>query len=262
MKLKPLLVAAMLISSLFSAGAVAQRASPGRKELAKAIALYKAKKYDKTLRVLERALQLAPHGTSLRVEVTLRVAMALYHRGNYGLAWKAFEEALYVNPKLNLPPGEPKAMKRFFARIKPRVLARGGPTRAPFGKPLPVPVPKANGMRTGAWICTMVAVTAVATGVLFGTNAALNSDRASTFVQEARSAGLSSDHVTKVAQDLHSSAKSQAMGANVAFGVAGAAAAGAVVLFILSRKRGKAKAKKTAGLLVPSGMPLGFGLRF
>lgn len=93
----------------------------------------------------------------------------------------------------------------------------------------PPPGPAAQPLRTAAWITGGAALAAAITGLAFGLQQREELDEAETCQQD-----YSCRHSAEL-DVLQDRASSRALVANVSFGVAGAAAVSAVVLFLLSR---------------------------
>ena len=102
--------------------AFAQKAS-----MEKGIQAYKQKKWDDALGAFQKALrELKGKPVSQKAGVHVYLGLTLLGKGEKGLAWKAFEQALYANGSVGLPSKSSEEAVDFFARVKKRVKRRGG----------------------------------------------------------------------------------------------------------------------------------------
>jgi tetratricopeptide (TPR) repeat protein len=172
--------------------------------LQQAIQAYESLEYESALNLLNQARD-APMLTP-RDQATIYMYLGLvrFSKGERDLADQSFRQALDIDPTLQLPAHtSPKIVERFDVVKAKRVAEQ--PTRS----------------HTGAWIAAGATVALAGTGVVFGVLAHKNAN-------DFDAAQFADD-----AQRKKESARTDTHLANVFYGVAGAAAVTAIVLYII-----------------------------
>lgn len=231
--------------------AIAQRATPTPLEQAMSTgkAAYQAKQYDKALKSFKKALKLQ-RGKPLfqKAPTYLSIGLVLFQQGFKGLAWKAFEQALYQNVNLTLPANENAEAKAFFQRVKDRVKTRGGvafqvsapraPQASGDGGPLASPL---------VWGSFCFAALAAAAGIVLVANAGANQADLDTWITNNVNDGQSPATVNASAAPIKDNIAVQSGIGYTALGLAALGVAAGVVLIFLPRP----KPTKTASHLPP-----------
>ncbi|HOX44118.1 MAG TPA: tetratricopeptide repeat protein [Myxococcota bacterium] len=212
--------------------ATARAGSPA--ELGQGIEAYENFEYAEALELLQAASRQPDLSRPDQVRILLYLGLVQFTMGERGLAEQAFEAALRMDRKLQLPADtSPKIAEAFEAvrarlplepKAKPEVGPKPGPT-GPDDKPRPGPVaaapaPEPAG-RVWTWVLAGLGGAALAAG---GTCGYL----ASASQQEFKDATWAAD-----AMEAKAEAEDRALAANVLYGLGGAALVTALVLFFV-----------------------------
>lgn len=200
------------------------------------------KRYDDALQHLSRALVLLRQKPLFRkLPVYMSMGVVLHRKGQTGLAWKAFEQALYQYPcaQLSKTEAEDAEMREIVERIRQRVFRRGGLQERAL--PCPnvsdpsTPPPSSSGPSPWPWVVTGIAAAGLSAGLFLLFNSMSMRSEIDKWSQAAIARGYKSDEVTSLAQPTRSSSDSQMLGAVVCLATAGVALAGAITLFVVLR---------------------------
>jgi tetratricopeptide (TPR) repeat protein len=241
---------ALLVVSLLTVATVAPSVAKPRSKAAvalqKAIKLLNDMEDAKALKELQRALAATPTEKE-QLQIHLYLGITYFNLLKPEDARQSFTKALALDPSLELPESTSPKIKDLFAKLKAtRVVKKpdeGTGTPPPTSKPdegsgavtpPPPPPPPKRGWNWPAWITAGVAVAVGAAGLGLGLAARSSADSA---------ADLNLPWAE--AQSQHDSATGKALGANICFGVAGAAAIASGVLFVLG-SRSKREAPSAA----------------
>ena len=229
----------------------AQAEDEFERHVAEAVRLYEDLEYELALEELERASRV-PHGTDGKVTIALYKGIIIADLGKWEAAREEFRSALLLQPEVRLPLRvSPKVAREFEAQRtwarkelarRPKdapKLAEAPPAPdapslvTPEARPGMVPPPSmqdiqsvSGEVRSGrvpvvSWVLLGAGVAAGGVGTVFGLSSRGQIDDA----RAAQSLGRIEEH--------HSQAQRSATTANVLFGAAGAAVAGALVTWLL-----------------------------
>jgi tetratricopeptide (TPR) repeat protein len=242
---------------MIAAAAVAALLSSSRADadslLERGVELVTQAENARAIRVLRRAL-LRPASPAERARGHLYLGIARFNLLQTAAARRSFRTALELEPGIELPPDAAPKLRRFFARLRPPATVappaaapatappRAPPASAPRAgrqpgdrRSLPAPLEPRETLRPArsaryapAWLCLGLTVAATAAGV--GLGAAASAEN-----RAAEDPALTSN----AADEHHRSAARYATGANVLFGVTGAAAVAGGVLLYLGWRRGQ-----------------------
>ncbi len=245
--------ALLLIPVLFAAApALAKPKSKAATALQRAIKLSNDMEDAKALKELQKALAASPTEAE-QAQIHLYFGIAYFNLLKPEEAKQSFGKALDLDPALELPESTSPKIKDLFAKLK---AGRGKkpdegktpppPTSKPdeggtITPPPPPPPPPKRSVNWPAWITAGVAVAAGAAGLGLGLAARSSADQAADLTLPWAEA-----------QSHHDSAKGKALGANVCFGIAGAAAIASTVLFVVG-SRSKREAPSASLVPLPSG---------
>lgn len=111
----------------FSGAAQAQSKTSFKQLLQAGQQKMRSQSWKEALTLFQKALK-SQRGKPLyqKAPAYLYIGSCLYHMRHKGLAWKAFEQALYQNIQLRLPGQPSTELKAFFERVRKRVSLRGG----------------------------------------------------------------------------------------------------------------------------------------
>lgn len=221
-----------------------------QKQMATGKSLYASKKWEPALASFLKALRsLRGKPIFRKAPVYAYIGLCLYQQGHRGLAWKAFEQALFSNTNLSLPT-EAKAgsdLQAFFARVKSRVKQRGGAnlaTNNTSSGPANAGGGNSNILANPLfWASITVALTGLTTGIIFAVDAGNNQQNVSTISENFKNE-LDSTQIAQLTQSHQGTVGSQNIGAGISFALAGIGVAGVVLSIILKPKA----APKTASL--------------
>lgn len=247
------LPALLLVSLLCTAGpAAAKPKSKAAVALQKGIKLLNDMEDAKALKELQKALGANPTSEE-QSRIHLYLGITYFNLLKPEDAKQSFGKALDLNEAAELPESTSPKIKDLFAKLKASRVKKpdeGTVTPPPTSKPdegttgpvtPPPPPPEKRSWNWPAWITAGVAVAAGAAGLGLGLSARSSADQA---------ADLSLPWAE--AQSHHDSATGKALGANICFGVAGAAAIASGVLFVIG-SRNKREAPSAAVVPLPSG---------
>lgn len=218
----------------------------GGAQMEQAIQLYRAQQWDQSLYALQQALrELRGKSSNQRVSVYLYMGLCLYQRGDHGLAWKAFEQALSLQLGATLPKQDtsPK-VQQFFQKVQQRFLERLGASRKPELSPVSPPSTPgtSRGVATGRvspwpWIILGVSAAALTGGIALVANASSNQSEIDTWLKSNVAEGQILADLETSAQSTRSTISAQNIAGGVSLAVAGLGIAGAIVLFVLQGRQ-------------------------
>jgi tetratricopeptide (TPR) repeat protein len=191
----------------------------------------------KALEELQQALAQPGNTPAEQVKIHIYLGITYFSLLKNEEAKKSFERALELDVTAELPESTSPKIRDFFAKLKEeRKRAASGVGQRPATRPSepvgpvtpPPPPPPRRSINWPAWIAAGVAVAAGAAGLALGLTSRSSADRA---------ADLSLPWAEAEAE--HDAARGRALGANICFGVAGAAAVTSTVLFIVGSRRGE-----------------------
>lgn len=219
--------------------------------LAEGLRLLNEMEDTRALAALKRALDWPDNTPKLRAEIYLNIGIAhgnLLHRN---AASESFRRALEQDPSITLPDRTSPKIKDLFQRVRAELQQqRSRPPAPPTAEPGPQPPPlppatPASSPYLPAWIVAGVAGGSLVTAIVLGALSKSSSNN-------AEDISLTYDE----AKAHHDKATRRALGANIMFGVAGAAAITSGVLFYLGY-RGKEKARTRVSVAAgPTGVLL------
>jgi len=195
------------------------------------------------LQAFKRALARPKLRRAQRVKVQLYLGITYLNLVQVGAARDHFRAALKLDPRAELPGGVSPKIEEFFTQVKAELVQSSRRARPPHSGPPPAPPPsppRAADSRPSAW-SYWPAWVAVGLGVAAGGAGLGLAIRARDRTDEANDLTLP----TSEAETRHDSARKMALSANILFGVAGAAAIAAGILFYLGSRR----SSTTAGVL-------------
>jgi tetratricopeptide (TPR) repeat protein len=237
------LTSAVLCLALVTAPALG-RANP---QLKRGMTLVNEFEERKALEVLKRALSWPENTDSLRAQIYLYRDIAFFELLDKDSAAKELGLALEKDPKLTLPASVSPKLKTLFEELQKRMpRSTGEPKTVTVPKssngqqgetPKPEPIkrktrpvepdpPPPKPINWPAWVCLGIAVAAGGAGLGLGLSAK---------AQEEEYLDLSKSY--EAAKELRDRAAGRALGANVLFGIAGAAAIASAVFMILGYTR-------------------------
>lgn len=229
-------VGALVLVQLAWSGVVrAEQTNPHLKE---GIQLLKNMEDDRAVAALKKALSWPDNTPEIRAEIHLHLGIAHSNLVNRDAATASFRRALESDPQISLPGQTSPKIRRLFEQARAELEQERRSTPAPTPAPVqPAPPPPRDqpshmGQYWPAWTALAVTVAAVTTGAILG---ALSSSAEN----EASDPALTYDE----AKEHHDTAKSRALGANIMFGVGGAAAIATGVLFYVGYRKGERPAR-------------------
>lgn len=213
--------------------------------LAEAKALYSSLDFEKCIaRLGQAATQWKSSGDELR-DIELYGALCHFNLGHEREAAQRFRTALRIDEAADLPPYSPPRAVELFLKVKESLREKPAPfpdndlppdaptnvTLTPRPKPdeVPIAAPFPWKQRAAPIALGIVALAAVATGIGLGLHA-------KNLEGQANAARFESDFVA-----LGNAARANATGANIAWGVAGAAAIGSAVTWWLADRDERAQ---------------------
>ena len=220
----------------------------------------------KALKAFEGALSETGITPKARAQLLLYIGIAQINLTNEAAAKESFGKALDADPAVELPKDVSPKIKGTFDQVKTEretrlaqekqrkaeEAARRKAEADARARQVVAARPKSDPqapLKISAWATLGLAVVAGATGLGLGVSAkSLGKD----------AAGLG--HTYSEAESLHNKATGRALGANVLFGIAGAAAIASAVLFYFGYGRSGAPERRTAAAgidLVPGGAVIG-----
>lgn len=174
----------------------------------------------------------------LRGRVYFYLGIIFYNQKKKLMARRAFEKALSNNPELRLQTGSPPALRRFVEKVRKEWSLRVR-FRSSLVLRASAPPPAVNTSLLLAWVTAGVALVGLTAGLVAGSNAVNTSSQASSLLKSSHENQWNEPLVSPTINSLNQQAIGQSVFANVMFGVAGAAAAGSVTLFVLSSLNSK-----------------------
>ena len=240
-KLRGVLCALLLLLVPGTGQAQAPPTSPGLEE---GLRLLRDMEDARALEALGRALERAGADERLKARIYLNMGIAHGNLLKRQAATEAFVKALRADPSITLPPRTSPKIEALFRRARHEVegarpAAGAGETEPVAVTPPPPPPPREPSFtrrHLPALAVLGVAGGALITGIVLGALSRSAADRAADIE-------LTYDEAT----DYHDQAKQRALGANITFGIAGAAAVASGVLFYLSYR----SERRAAAALVP-----------
>jgi len=226
-----------------------------KKWMGKALSSYKKKEWDDSLEALRKALRsLRGKPAYRKATVFMYMGLSLYHLENRGLAWKAFERALYLEGSLELPANESKDTKAFFLNVKKRVNKRGGEgVTLPGKSSSTTPGAPSKGLGSAwPWALVGVGVAAVGAGVLFTMNASANQSDLDAWMAKGKERGRKEQELKDATKEVSDSIGLQSTLGLVSFIVGGLAIAGGVTLLFILPSKPKASARNTHTRQLPN----------
>ena len=245
-------------AALILAAFVAQAANKPNPYLSQAKVFYQGLEYEKCLARLEQATKWTSEPAE-EVEVQLYSGLCNFNIGNLDEAKRKFDLALKLDPALQLPPYTSPRIADIFELSRARIAARSKPVekvaeKAPMieekkAEPTQVAVatdaPKQVELtpaprQDNSELITAAEGPSLTVPLVFGGTAALAAGAGAFFGLSAKSAEAEANDVTgagRFESDAFAAtnrAQSNAMLANVAFAVAGAAVIGAVISYVLA----------------------------
>jgi len=236
---RPAILAGLLLTG------VAGRAA-SNPHLARGVRLIEEMEDAKAVRALQRALRVRRNTDQVRAKIHLYLGIAHFNLLDKDRARQELKQACKLDPAIKLPPTTAPKIRELFDSLQPArppepETTRPAPVerRPPPPKPRPPPVvvaaldqtPRDSGRGAVGWAAWGTAGLAVAAG-----GAALTAGLL------ARSANQQAGDVSLTSGEAdvhHEAARERALAANVMFGVAGAAAVAAGVLFYFHLRSGR-----------------------
>ena len=221
------LLAVLLV--LASAPRAAARDNP---HLVRGVKLLDQAEDEKALRAFKRALKRRGSSKAGRARIHLYLGVTRMNLGQEELARKHFRVAFRLDPRADLPPDMSPKMHQLAEEVRQEQPPGPAPTVTP---PTVAPVTPVVVRRQEsgsaltywpAWTVLALGLAAGGTGLAMGLLSRKNAEEASDLGQP-----------TSTAESKHDTAKTQALTANIMFGVAGAAAITAGVLFYVGSRR-------------------------
>jgi tetratricopeptide (TPR) repeat protein len=234
--------------------------------LRKGIKLLNDMEDSQALKEFQRALTIKGSEPEEKAQIHIYIGMTYVNLLNTEAAKKSFRQALTLNPSVALPKMTSPKIKSLFGKVRDEMGIKVDtpppdkppPDRPPIPPepppatqqvvPPPRPPPPPSGRPVAFWLAIASLGTAVAigsTGLALGLLSRSGNDDAS---------NLKLDYAA--AKDLHDTAESQALGANICFGIAGAAAVASAILFYYGLR--KTEQPRAAASVVP--LPTGGAL--
>jgi tetratricopeptide (TPR) repeat protein len=218
-------------------------ALPGRAganpHLAEGLRLLNEMEDARAIAALRRALDWPQNTPGLRAKIYLNIGIAHGNLLNREAASESFRRALAQDPSITPPERTSPKIKDLFQRVRAELKQRRSKPPPPPAEPGPQPPPPppaptpARSSYLPAWIAAGAAGGSLVTAIVLGAlsrSAANNAEDISLTYDEAKA--------------YHDKATHRALGANIMFGVAGAAAIASGVLFYLGyRNKEKARAR-------------------
>ena len=215
------------------------RADPalaGNPKLAESISAYENFEYEDALRGLTQALRHKGSTQEELARIHLYTGLVQFTLGNQAAAEKAFTQALKLRYDIELPPDTSPKISTAFAAVKKTVPGPKKPeppptdpkpdplAQKPDPKPKPPivpPPPPAPGGRLWTWVAAGVGGAALVGAGVFG-GLALSAK-----------ADFDDEQWAGQAAELRDSVETNALAANILFGLGGAALTAALVLFFV-----------------------------
>jgi tetratricopeptide (TPR) repeat protein len=215
--------------------------------LAEAVRLYEDLEYEQALKQLGRAKALAK-GPEQEATVALYEGIMRAELGQRDQALAAFRTGLYLQPEAKLPAKVSPKLERDFEEVRQGVLRDLGLAQPPASQPAPPPVsdrpeqpdltphvqappPPAylpSAAQAQAQRSLVLPLALLSTSVLAGTAGGVMGLNSRNSIDFAREAEFQTERISRLKR-----AENQAFAANLLFGTAGAAAAGALVTLML-----------------------------
>ena len=221
---------------------VGQAQAPTSPELEEGLRLLRDMEDARALEALGRALERARTDAGLRARIYLTMGIAHGNLLKRQAATEAFVNALRADPSITLPPRTSPKIEALFrrARLEVEQPATGADESTPPPvAPAPPPARQPSFLRRHLPAIAVMGVAggALVTGIVLGALSRSAADKAADIE-------LTFDE----ASAHHDRAKRRALGANITFGIAGAAAVASGVLFYLSYR---SERRGTTAALVP-----------
>jgi len=225
------------------------------------VGLMKRFEHAEAIQAFEQALDWPGNTRQERATIYLYIGVAQSHLTDYSAAEASFKRSLALDPSAELPKNtSPKItalLERVRGELRPaKPVATPPQVPPPASTPATVPVEEPRAARRStinwpAWITLGGAVAAGVTGLALG----LASRSAWSSAEDKK---VSYDEAVQHADD----ASSRAIGADIMFGVAGAAAIASGVLFYLGSWRKHPDREVSAAVVpTPSGAMVQIGVR-
>jgi tetratricopeptide (TPR) repeat protein len=255
MRMTALLVVPLLLAAAADT-APAKPRSRAEASLQRGIKLLNDMEDAKALKELQRALAANPSSKE-RVQIHLYLGITYFNLLRPEDAKQSLGKALDLEPTVELPESTSPKIKDLFARLKASRTKVPDETPPPTTKPddgtgaggvitqPPPPPPPKRSWNWPAWITGGVAVALGATGLALGLVSRSDADQAADLALPWAEA-----------ESHHDAARSKALGANICFGLAGAAAIASGVLFGLGSR---SKRERPTASIVP--FPSGAGVQ-
>jgi tetratricopeptide (TPR) repeat protein len=222
---------------------------PKNSELSKGLNLLKNMEDADAIEAFKRALNWPGNTPKIRGQIYLHLGIAWSNQLKREAAVESFRRALVEDPKITLPGDTSPKIRQLFHRARVEIERERAPASPqqtttaaspPVEQPVqPQPRPSLFRRYLWAWVGLGATVIAAGAGVTLGVLARDSEDRAS-------DTSLTYDD----AKAHHDRAQSRALGANIMFGVAGAAAVATGVLFYLGSRSGERP--RTTAVLGPT----------
>jgi hypothetical protein len=252
-----LVLAAILAALSFLPAPARAQANP---QLRQGIRLLTEAENAKAIRVLKRALTWRKNTTNDSATIHIYLGIAHFNLMQNRAAKASFLKALELDPEVQLPPMTSPKTEEFFNTLRPKPTPKASPGQLSYDPSSPrapeviVPSPPPRALtrvdsprpprsRTHwpAWTVAGVAAAAATAGIVLA---------ALTVVENNGVNDLS--QTSKAADDHRDAAARNALGANICFGLAGAAAITSGVLFYLGWRKSKdGTANHAAAAIVP-----------
>jgi tetratricopeptide (TPR) repeat protein len=238
-KLRGVLCALLL---LLVPGAGRAQAPPTSPELEEGLRLLRDMEDARALEAFGRALERAGADERLKARIYLNMGIAHGNLLKRQAATEAFVKALRADPSITLPPRTSPKIEALFRRARQEVQQPAPPTgeetKPPTAAPAPPPPRRPSFLRRHLPAIAVMGVAGgtLVTGIVLGALSRSAADRAADIK-------LTYDEAT----GYHDKATRRALGANITFGIAGAAAVASGVLFYLSYR----SERRAAAALVP-----------
>ncbi len=205
--------------------------------------LYKVKQWDQALYSLQKELRrLRGKPKIQKVPVYVFIGLCLYHKGSKGLAWKAFEQAFFIDRSAVLPPGEKTALKGFFKRARQRVNARLGWDGGVQSQSKSRASTPSTSVATGTvspwpWVLFSFSAAALAGGAFLILNASANQGQLEQFLTSGVKQGAVRAELETSSETLRDSVGLQNSIGIIALSAGGASLVGAVILLVVQGKK-------------------------
>jgi len=228
------------------------RGAPTNSDFEEGVKLLKDMEDSRALEAFNQALQAPNLDRGLRARIHLHMGIAYGNLLNRAAATQSFRKALTDEPGIALPASTSPKIGKLFEQARLELQEEGHGTTPPPPPPPPppedAPPPGGSGLERYVAALTVmgVAVAAGATGIALG---ALSRSAASTAADTSLTYGE--------AKAEHDAARQRALGANILFGITGAAAVTSGVLFYFAHRKGQQERATSAAILPgPSGVVL------